>query len=126
MNYQDKLKELIPLYKQNKMDADSYEKLAKKYNTEIKTIMLDNKLTEATDGDTKISCVVSQRQEFVEELLISTLKKLKIKGVVKKKEYVDMDALEDAIYNGLLNAAQLAPCQVTKEVVTLRMSNIKK
>ena len=51
---------------------------------------------------------------------------MKIRGVVKKKEYVDMDALENAIYNGKINAAELASCQTKKEVVTLKVTKLKR
>ena len=44
----------------------------------------------------------------------------------QKKEYVDMDALENALYNGEINPAELAPCQETKTTITLRLSKVKK
>lgn len=126
MENDKELLQLIGNYKQYKSDADRFKKQADIYNKQIKDIMKASGLTEAFGEDTKVTYVTSFRQEFVEEALIATLKQLKVKGVIKKKEYVDMDALETAIYNGELSAADLAPCQVTKEVVTLRMSPIKK
>jgi F0F1-type ATP synthase epsilon subunit len=121
-----KVQELIPIYKLNKSEADSYKKLSDKYNAEIKAIMVENGLTEVSTDDVKITCGKQVRQSFIEESLIETLKKLKVKNVIKKKEYVDMDALENAIYNGEINAASLAPCQSTQEVITLRLSAVKK
>ena len=44
----------------------------------------------------------------------------------KAKEYIDMDALETALYNGLINPAMLAQAQTKKEVVTLRIRQEKK
>lgn len=115
------LYELIGLYKQYKQDSDRLKKQSDLYNKQIKDIMLSNGMTEVEHNGTRVTCTVSQRQEFNEEALIAKLKQLKVKNVIKKKEYVDMDALENAIYNGELSAAELAPCQVTKEVVTLRV-----
>lgn len=120
------VQELIPVYRHNKNEADSYDKIAKKYNTQIKTIMRENELDEVSVDDVKITLNVQHRQSFIEEALIQKLKELGVTGVIKQKEYVDMDALEDAIYNGEINAAMLASCQSTQEVFTLRLSAVKK
>ena len=104
---------------------DSYKKLVDSDNKEIKEIMQENKLPEFIVDDIKATCSVSERTDFIEEALIEKLKEMKVKGIIKKKEYVDMDALENAIYNGKVNAGELASCQTTKEVVTLRVSKVK-
>ena len=123
---EERLSELLPVYQANKSEMDSYKKLVDKDNKEIKTIMLDSKLDEFIVDDIKATCSVSERQDFIEEALIEKLKDMKMRGIIKKKEYVDMDALENAIYNGKVDAAALASCQTTKEVVTLRVSKVKK
>mgnify|MGYP000930056178 FL=1 len=105
---------------------DSYKKLVDRDNKEIKSIMLGAEMGEFVVDDIKASCSVSVREDFVEEALIAKLKEMKIRGVIKKKEYVDMDALENAIYNGKVDAASLADCQTKKEVVTLRVSKLKR
>jgi hypothetical protein len=122
---EEKLQELIPHYQLNKHAMDSYKKVVDKDNKEIKMIMLESQLPEFIVGDIKATCSVSEREDFIEEALIEKLKDMKVKGVIKKKEYVDMDALENAIYNGELNAAELTSCQTKKEVVTLRITKIK-
>lgn len=120
------LQELIPIYKLNKGEADSYKKLADKYNATIKTLMVEHDINEASTDDIKVVLTKQLRQQFIEEALIKKLKELKVKNVIKKKEYVDMDALENAIYNGEVNAAELTSCQSTQEVLTLRLSAVKK
>ena len=122
---EEKLSQLLPVYEANKSKMDSYKKLVDKDNKEIKSIMLGAGLREFIVDDIKASCSVSEREDFIEEALIEKLKDMKVKGVIKKKEYVDMDALENAIYNGELNAAELTSCQTKKEVVTLRITKIK-
>jgi hypothetical protein len=122
---EEKLEQLIPHYQLNKSEMDSYKKIVDKDNKEIKEIMLSSQLSEFIVGDIKATCSVSVREDFIEEALIEKLKEMKIDGVIKMKEYVDMDALENAIYNGELNAAELASCQTKKEVVTLRVTKIK-
>ena len=50
-------------------------------------------------------------------------------GIIKTKEYVDFDALEKAIYNGLLpgeTLLEMDKAREVKEVVTLRVTKIKK
>ena len=123
---EEKLSQLLPVYEANKSEMDSYKKLVDRDNKEIKSIMLGAEMGEFVVDDIKASCSVSVREDFVEEALIAKLKEMKIRGVVKKKEYVDMDALENAIYNGKVDAASLADCQTKKEVVTLRVSKLKR
>lgn len=122
---EERLTELLPIYHMQKSEMDSIKKVVDKENAEIKTLMRKSNLSEFIAGDIKATCSVSERQDFIEEALIEKLKDMKVKGVIKKKEYVDMDALENAIYNGELNAAELASCQTKKEVVTLRVTKIK-
>ena len=122
----ERLTELLPIYYTQKSEMDSIKKVVDEENTEIKALMRESNLSEFVAGDIKATCSDSERQDFIEEALISKLKEMKVPGIVKKKEYVDMDALENAIYNGKIDAAALADCQTKKEVVTLRVSKIKK
>jgi hypothetical protein len=123
---EEKLSQLLPVYEANKSKMDSYKKLVDKDNKEIKSIMLEAGLREFVVDDIKASCSVSEREDFIEEALIAKLKEMKVRGIVKKKEYVDMDALENAIYNGKIDAAALADCQTKKEVVTLKVTKLKR
>lgn len=123
---EEKLSQLLPVYEANKSKMDSYKKLVDKDNKEIKSIMLGAGLREFIVDDIKASCSVSEREDFIEEALIAKLKEMKVRGIVKKKEYVDMDALENAIYNGKIDAAALADCQTKKEVVNLRVTKLKR
>ena len=123
--WEDRLTELLPSYRDNKTEMDAVKKIVDAANKEIKSIMLANAKDEFVVGDVKAKVSISERESFVEEALIAKLKALKVEGVIKQSEYVDMAMLEDAIYNGKLDAASLADCQEKKEVVTLRISTIK-
>lgn len=123
---EERLTELLPIYHMQKSEMDSIKKVVDKEKEEIKTLMRESNLHEFVAGDIKATCSISERQDFIEEALIEKLKDMKVRGIIKKKEYVDMDALENAIYNGKVDAAALASCQTIKEVVTLRVSKIKK
>ena len=121
-----RLIDLLPVYYAQKSQMDLIKKEVDKENAEIKSIMAESGITEIISKDIRASYSVSTRQDFVEEALLAKLKEMKVRGVIKKKEYVDMEALENAIYNGKINAAELAPCQTIKEVATLRGSKLKK
>ena len=123
---EEKLSQILPVYEANKSEMDSYKKLVDKDNKEIKSIMLGAELGEFIVDDIKASVSISEREDFIEEALIAKLKEMKVRGIVKKKEYVDMDALENAIYNGKIDAALLQDCQTKKEVVTLRVTKLKR
>lgn len=117
-----RLSHLLPFYQANKVELDYYKRLADGANKEIKEIMLNEEMGEFESDNLIARISKSERTNFIDELLIDKIKSLGIKGIIKKKEYVDMDKLESAIYHGEINAAELANCQEIKEVVTLRIS----
>ena len=120
------LEAAVPRYGLNKGEMDSYKKLCDTDNALIKQLMAEANLPEFTAGGYKATRSVAEKESFDEVALIAKLKKLKIKGVIKKREYVDMDALENAIYHGQVNAASLADCQIKNEVITLRIKAVKR
>jgi len=124
------LDKLIPEYAQNKEQLDILDTVCKTQNAEIKSLMGDSKTYEA--GDYKVSKSIQNRDTMDEDLLcakLSNYSELYDIGVIKVKEYVDITALEDAIYKKQLTPEMLADiekCRKHKEVVTLRVSKIKK
>ena len=121
-----KLDDLIPLYYEHNELVKKHKKVADETNKEIKKIMAEQDITEfATHGlVAKIS--VSERVDLMEDVLMEKIKELGIEGIIKTREYVDMDSLETALYNGLISPATLAKAQTKKEVVTLRIMKEKK
>lgn len=120
------LEALILHYYTNKIEADSYKKIVDKDNAQIKDIMLELGMTRIiTEDGLQAVCSVAEKETFIEDALIQKIKSLGVKGIIKRKEYVDMEALENAIYHGHLNAAELASCQEKKSVVTLRVGRAK-
>ena len=118
---EENLKELIRLFYEDKQQLDEYKKSTDEYNKNIKDLMgkLDTTEFESDDLIAKIS--VQNRESFNEPKLIEKLKELNIEGVIKTKEYVDMDVLENVIYDGFLNASELTPCKEVKTVTTLKV-----
>jgi len=136
---------LIPQYAENKQLLDDYKKICDDENKQIKDLM-DEGSYEA--GGYKATKIVSTRESMNEEALLSLLQSysdgiskalnkvdssiefidFRKLGVIKTKEYVDMDALESAIYNGKISKEvlmEIDKCRESKEVITLRVSKIK-
>ena len=123
------LDELIPVYAENKADLDKIKKVCDNQNTEIKNHMKELGEDEYTAGGYTAKYIVSERESLNEVRLLDMLKKHNIEGVIKTREYVDMDAFENYLYNNELpddTAADLASCREVKQVVQLRISKEKK
>lgn len=124
----NELDTLIPQYAENKSMLDDYKKICDTENNKIKELMEEGSY-EA--GGYKATKSIQKRESMNEEKLLDTLKKIPqavYSGIIKTKEYVDMDALESAIYKGDLDKdvlLKIDKCRETKEVVTLRIVKVK-
>lgn len=129
----EKLETLIPQYVLNKQELDSYKKICDKENAEIKAIMRSAKLPSYSSNEYTVTYTVAKRESINEEKAISILKKSigtapDVYGILKVREYIDYDALEDAIYRGKLDSrivAELNAAREVKEIETLRISKRK-
>ena len=122
---------LVPQYALNKAEMDSYTKICKRENAQIKDIMTDLALQHYTSEDIKVTCSVSQREKLDEDILLDIFNKNVSTnlGIVKTKEYIDFDALESAIYKGLIPEnilLEMDKAREVKEVVTLKVGKVKK
>ena len=130
------LDKLIPQYAANKSELDGYKKICDKENAQIKEIMKSFVVTNYEAGDYKANYSVSKRETMNEDILISLFTSVpgfvsvsENYGIVKNKPYIDFDALEKAIYDDKLTQDQLMElnkAKETKEVVTLRVTKVKK
>ena len=74
---------------------------------------------------------VSQRTTVDEDMLLTVVKGWHVndtEGLIKTKEYVDTDVLEDLTYKGIVTPTELKgleACRKVTEVVTLRPSKRK-
>ena len=122
------LEELIPVYGENNAQYNSLKKVVGEQSGEIKKLMQGNKLDEKTVGDWTAKLTVKRSESFDEDKLIGIVKELGFADqLIETKEYVNMDALEEAIYKGDITqdmlAVQISKAKVVKETVAL---NIKK
>lgn len=119
---------LIPQYAENKSLLDDYKKICENENKQIKEMMEEGSY-EA--GGYKATKTISTRESMNEDKLLALMQQYGVSydaGIIKTKDYVDMDALESAIYNGKIDKdllMQIDKCRESKEVVTLRISKIK-
>ena len=123
-----KLDELIPLYYHANTQAKYFKDSATVLGDQIKTICLSSGELKGDAGQYKYSITKQNRQTLDEELLLQCVKKLPKKvvtQVVKVKEYVDPAALEKAVFLGLIKPEDIAPAQINKEVVALRVTKAK-
>lgn len=130
----DRLLQLIPEYGNHKAELDEIDKICKAENAEIKRIMSEEGIDSLSAGGYKVSYSVSERQTMNEAKLLELLHRYiknsdNIPGIIKTREYVDMDALESAIYNGAIPKEviiEMDNCREKKQVATIRVSKEKK
>ncbi len=118
---------LIPQYAENKAMLDDYKKICDTENKQIKELMEEGTYEV---GGYKATKSVSVRESLNEDKLLELLldKGYGNTSVIKQKYYVDMDALESAIYSGQIpkeDLLEIDKCRESKEVVTLRISKVK-
>lgn len=97
------LEKLIPIFGKNKMQADEFKKAADLANKRIKEIMSAKGLTEKEAGGFIVKYSVRTTESFNEPALLEFLKgKKEFKDCIKTREYIDMDELENVLYQGKL------------------------
>lgn len=120
---------LIPQYAANKREKDSYEKICAAENAQIKDIMQNYVVQHYEAGGYRANYTIQRRETVNEEMLIDILKRNgECEGIIKTKEYIDFDALENAIYHNRIPEdilAQMAEATEVKEIPTLKVTKIK-
>ena len=120
----EKLDELVPQYALNKGEYDSYKAIVDEEKEQIKDLLLHIGEKKYTAGGYTVTRSVSVKETWDEDKLLEVAKKHKI-PVIKTKQYVDMQALEDYLYDHELSpegAVDLGKCRTQKETVALRLS----
>ena len=122
------LTNLMKQYAEASDEFDVIEAKKKSLNAMIKQLMDDYKVSKFASKETGLSISVSRRPNvgWKEEDLIAFCESTEVPGLIKTKKYVDMEALESAIYTGKVLAESLKPFQVLKpDTVTLRLTQKK-
>lgn len=131
----DNLSDLMESYNQYKEQEKKIKKLLSEQNTNIKGILSANDSLKNEDGDyvysngnlvAKLSNRISK--SLNEDMLLQVAKKHKL-DIIRTKEYVDMDALEDLMYKDQLSKdikLDILECEQTKVTPTLTIKAIKR
>ena len=117
------LSELIEVFGNEKANLDEVKKTVDGYNKSIKEQMTESKLPKASSEHYTVTLTEVKSEGFDEVKLLNKLKNLGNNECIKTIEVVDMNALENAIYNNKLNPADIADCKTSN--VTQRLT-IKK
>jgi tRNA(Phe) wybutosine-synthesizing methylase Tyw3 len=121
---------IIPQYAKDKEQLDKIKKTTDEENTAIKTLMKEMDVKQYEAGGYVAKYSVSTRETMNEDKLLNLLieKGYKESGIIKQRDYVDMDVLEKALYAGEVDEETVKlmdSCKDSKEVVTLRVSVVK-
>lgn len=121
------LNNLSIMYKEASDEYSSAEAKKNAINSMVKAAMKDFGVSKFV-SDSGISLSITSRPniKWDEDKLLAFCKESDVSGLVKTKEYVDMDVLESALYNGAIKPDQLKPLQEVKpDIITLRCSQKK-
>lgn len=122
-----RLNGLINEYGVKKEELDLLKKETDNINKTIKSLMKADNLTEVITTMYKVNYQVRTSESLDEEKVIDILKANGIKGIIKTKEYVDEEALENAIYTGKLEPSilkEINKCKISKETVALTIKGV--
>ena len=117
----------IEQYRVAQDEYSSSEAKRNAINSALKFMLSDYGITkyEAEDGS-KLSMTTRPNIKWDDDKLLAYCESLNIDGLIKTKKYVDMDALESALYHGTIKAESLKPYQIVKpDIVTLKLTQSK-
>lgn len=124
------LEDMVKIYAGKKEELDPLKKQVDDYGKRIKAEMRNQDLTEVVVDGIKASITITPKSDFNElqaiEILRKNLTPEQFNSVVKTKEYIDDDALENLVYTEGIDASILAPAETPKEpTITLRLGKAK-
>lgn len=120
------LYELIDQYGQNNTKLNALKKTCDSLKSDIKTTMSELDATEFDTGTYTAVLSTVSKESMDDDLLVDFVRNLGLRGVIKKKEYVDMDKLEKAIYAGKLTKEQLVEMDKCKVVSSYQKLTVRK
>ena len=130
--YTNMLSDIVPVYFENNAEYKAYKSLTEKGSAKIKEIMGLLKSDIAKVGKYTVSITKVDKSKMDEDKLL-TLVKAKFpedlqKTLIATREYIDTDALEDAMYKGKLSeelTAEMAKCMIPKTELRLNVKTAK-
>ena len=124
----DKLAYLIDEYSEKKQEADKAKKEVDKINLQIKGMLEEVGLDEYSSESLTVTRSIINTDKIDEDKLINLLDSIltdeQKSEVIKTKLYLDLDKLEDMVYNRVIDADVVDGC-IIRNKPTVRL-NIKK
>lgn len=119
----------IDKYKESKDKENALKKANNELNENIKSYMGEHGMTSANSEKYTATLSCTEKESLNEELAIEIIKAnldgALLATVIKKKEYIDEEALEKLVYNGDFDIIKLAKAKIVKPIYTLRVSTRK-
>ena len=133
---EEELEILIPTYGSLDFELKNIKKKADGFKERIKTIVKSLGVKTYRAEDYEITYTEAERVSFKEDKLLIRLKEIvankdlkEFEGLIKTKEYVDMDVLENLLYHNKFDEAEISSissCQEIKTIPTLKVKKVKK
>lgn len=133
---EEELETLIPAYGSLDFELKNIKKKADGFKERIKTIVKSLGVRTYRAEDYEITYTEAERVSFKEDKLLIRLKEIvankdpkEFEGLIKTKEYVDMDVLENLLYHNKFDEAEISSissCQEIKNIPTLKVKKVKK
>jgi hypothetical protein len=123
------LEQLFSQYQQACEEFNVVEAKKKALNGVIKQMLSDLSLKKYYSENLKATMTISVRPNISwdEDALLCYCKTLQVPGLVKQKDYVDMDCLESCLYRGEVEAKNISKFQNKKpDIVTLKVTQKQK
>lgn len=131
------ISQCIDTYNELKDYEKKFTEDVKHTGNEIKQYMITNRLKslESSSGKVTATITITPKESLDEERAIDILNALVVENqltsdqlnrLIKTRQYIDEDALEDLIYHNDLDATVLAPAKIKRDpIYTLRLSKKK-
>lgn len=133
---EEELDALIPTYGSLDFELKNIKKKADGFKERIKTIVKSLGVKTYRLEDYEITYTEAERVSFKEDKLLIRLKEIvankdlkEFEGLIKTKEYVDMDVLENLLYHNKFDEADISSisdCQEIKIIPTLKVKKVRK
>ena len=133
---EEELETLIPTYGSLDFELKNIKKKADGFKERIKTIVKSLGVKTYSAEDYEITYTEAERVSFKEDKLLIRLKEIvankdlkEFEGLIKTKEYVDMDVLENLLYHNKFDEAEISSissCQEINNIPTLKVKKVKK
>ena len=123
------LSKAIDEYKESKDKENALKKANNELNENIKSYMGEHGMRSANSENWTATLSCKKEESLNEDLAIEIIKEnlggALLSSVIKKKEYIDEDALEKLVYNGDFDINKLSKAKMIKETYTLRVGKKK-